>query len=99
MPITVVSVGSITAYRFYFDYPYLWAVGIMQRAHSFCIQENYEEASRILIEAENSCCLSSAKPAIRSYAKYVTALKEYPPFVQDIAQQSEFLENLNQIHP
>ncbi len=94
---TVVSVGSITAYRFYFDYPYLWAVGVMQSAQGFCNKGNYEEATRILIEAENSYCLNSVKPAVRSYAKYVTALKEYSPFVKDIAQQSEFLENLNQI--
>jgi hypothetical protein len=93
--LAAIAIGSLATYRFYCDYPYLWAVSVMKEAELYYFQGKYDDANRVLTEAENSYFVSRAKPAVRNYAAYVNWLKDYPKFLEDPAKYAEFLKHLD----
>ncbi len=92
---TAIGVGSVAAYRFTLDYPYLWAASVMKEAESYYYQGKHSDATRVLTDAENSYCTSKALPAVRTYAQYGNHLKNYPKLLEDRAKYQQFISHLN----
>jgi hypothetical protein len=93
--LTILGVGVLASYRFYYDYPCLWAACVMKEAERFSSQQKYDDASRVLTEAENSYFFGKAKLVIRRYAVYAEGLRHYPRLLEDRATSEEFLRNLD----
>ena len=89
------AIGTWAAYRFYYDYAYLWAVSVMSDMDFYFSQGKHEEVQRVLDEAENSYFVSRAKPTVRSYAQYVDYLKIYPRLLNDPVKCQDFLMQLD----
>ncbi len=89
------AIGSWAAYRFYYDYAYLWAVSVMSDMDFYFSQGKHEEVQRVLDEAENSYFVSRAKPTVRSYAHYVDYLKDYHRLLNDPVKYQDFLMQLD----
>ena len=89
------AIGSWAAYRFYYDYAYLWAVSVMSDMDFYFSQGKHEEVQRVLDEAENSYFVSRAKPTVRSYAQYVGYLKDYHRLLNDPVKCQDFLVQLD----
>lgn len=93
--LAAIGIGSIAAYRFCFDYPYLWASSVMKEAEWCFSQGKYDEAKQTLIESENVYLVSRARPAVQAYANYVTWLIDNPRFLENPVAYEEFLTRLN----
>ena len=84
------AVGSLTVYRLYRDYPCLWAASVMREVEFYFSQGEYDDAQRVLTEAESAYFVSSARPVVRNYARYLNWLKDHPQFLEDPNTTQEF---------
>ncbi len=89
--IAAAGIGSFAAFRFYCDYPYLWAASVMRDVDFYSSQGDQKRVEEVLAEAEKSYFVSSVKPAVRDYAIYANWLKDYPRFLVDPVKRQEFL--------
>ena len=92
-----VVIGAVASFRFYHDYPHLWAASIMRDIEFYSHQGKEEEVQRVLTESENSYFVSSVRPAVRNYALYANGLKDYPGCLEDPARCQTFLKHLKLI--
>ncbi len=93
--LTASGIGLLASYRFYYDYPSLWAANVMQEAEWYCSQQKYDDALRFIGEAENSYFVGSTIPVIQGYARYIEKLKYYPALMEDPCQFESFMTSLD----
>jgi len=93
--ITATGIGSLVAFRFYHDYPYLWAASVMRDVEFYSSQGKYEDVQRVLTEAENCYFVSSVLPTVQDYVSYAKWLENYPMLLEDPAKSQKFLTQLD----
>jgi hypothetical protein len=88
---------GVVFYRFYNDYPCLWAASIMKNAELRFSQGKYEDVQLVFTESENSYFVSNARPVVKKYAAYLKWLQDYPMLLDDSEKSTGFLKDLDEV--
>ena len=93
--LAAVGIGVLAAFRFYHDYPYLWAASVMGDIEYHSSKGRDDEVQRVLTNAENCYFVRSVKAHVREYALYAISLKAYPMCLYNVTSRIAFFERVD----
>jgi hypothetical protein len=93
--LAAVGIGVLAAFRFYCDYPYLWAASVMGDVEYHFSRGRDEEVQRVLTDAENCYFVRSVKSDVREYALYLYSLQDYPLCLDNVTTRRDFFLRLD----